>query len=263
MHASLPGGVVSKSFEKLMTPFAKYIAPRLHAITAVSVVSMQTALAYVPDADVDIVPNGINLKTYQRTTENISSRSTKKKTIVYIGRLEKRKGVRFLLDAYALLRQTHSDISLIIAGDGKLRAGLEARVAKYNIPDVSFLGFISEKKKIELLHTASIYCSPALYGESFGIVLLEAMAADCVVVCGNNPGYSSVMKDRGRLSLVNPLSPTDFAQRLEMMVYDDQVRELWTEWAKAYVKQFDYTKIVDQYLAVYKKAIHNYKQSQK
>lgn len=261
MHASLPGGMVSKSFEKIMTPFAKYIEPRLHGITAVSPVSMQTALAYVPDADVDIIPNGINLQTYTPAHKIKSSSNSKKKTIVYIGRLEKRKGVRYLIDAYALLRKTHPDVSLIIAGDGKLRSGLEARVKKYEIPDVSFVGFISEKKKIKLLQTADIYCSPALYGESFGIVLLEAMAAECVVVCGNNPGYSSVMKNKGQLSLVNPLHATEFAQRLEMMLYDKQIRELWLAWAHSYVQQFDYPIVVDKYIASYKKAIKNYKKS--
>lgn len=263
MHATLPGGVVSKSFEKLMTPFAKYIAPRLHAITAVSVVSMQTALAYVPDADVDIVPNGINLSTYLPKQQISKKGRSKNKTILYIGRLEKRKGVRYLLDAYALLRKSQTNVSLVIAGDGKLRAGLEARVKKYAIPDVSFIGFVSEQKKIELLQAADIYCSPALYGESFGIVLLEAMAAGAVVVCGNNPGYASVMKDRGRLSLVDPLSTAEFTRRLDMMLHDEEVRELWLSWAKDYVQQFDYHKVVDQYIAVYKKAIRNYKKAQK
>lgn len=257
MHASLPGGVVSKSFEKLMTPFAKYIEPRLHGITAVSTVSMQTALAYVPDADVDIVPNGINLSTY--INQNKQKKPTKQKTIVFIGRLEKRKGVRYLLDAYADLRKNRSDIKLIIAGDGKLRPGLEARVQKYEIPDVSFIGFISEQKKIELLQTADIYCSPALYGESFGIVLLEAMAAGCVVVCGNNPGYTSVMQGKGRLSLVNPLNTPEFTRKLDLFLYDEQIRTLWLEWAQDYVKQFDYPKVVDKYLESYKKAIKNFK----
>lgn len=259
MHASLPEGVVSKSFEKLMTPIAKYIEPRLDAITAVSPVSMQTALVYVPDAKVDIVPNGINLKIYKPKLNSTKKTTSLQKTIVYIGRLEKRKGVRYLIDAYALLRKSHNDVKLIIAGDGKLRAGLEARVNKLAIPDVSFLGFISEKKKIELLQSSAIYCSPALYGESFGIVLLEAMATNCVVVCGNNPGYSSVMQEKGRLSLVDPLAITDFAHRLELMLYDEQIRSLWLNWAKEYVKQFDYPKIVDKYEIVYKNALLNSK----
>lgn len=257
LHATLPESLMSKSFEKLMIPFAKYIEPKLHAITAVSTVALNSARAYAPDAEVDIVPNGISLKTYAPTKVRPSQQN--KKTIVYIGRLEKRKGVRYLIDAFASLRQEHDDVQLLIAGDGRLRSGLEARVKKHHIPDVKFLGFISEEEKIHLLQTAQLCVSPAMYGESFGIVLLEAMAAGCVILGGNNPGYASVMTDRGRLSLVNVESTTDFTQRMELLLYDESVRKIWKTWAKEYVKQYDYREVVNQYEAVYKKALKNKK----
>jgi phosphatidylinositol alpha-mannosyltransferase len=253
MHATLPDGMVSKSFEKIMKPVAKYIESHAHALTAVSPVAQAAALAYSPAAQVVVVPNGINLAEY--TPQKALPPKGSSKTIVYIGRLEKRKGVKYLLDAYALFRQTHADARLIIAGDGGLRRNLEGRVKKYAIPDVSFVGFVSEREKVRLLQTADLYCSPAMYGESFGIVLLEAMAAGCVVLAGNNPGYSSVMTDRGRLSLVNPESTVDFAQRLELLLYDEPLRGLWLDWAKNHVQQFDYRRVVDQYEAVYQQAL--------
>ena len=176
-----------------------------------------------------------------------------------MGRLEKRKGVKYLVKAYAELRRTHKDVKLIIAGKGDLQPTLEAYVAKHEIPDVTFKGYITDKEKVRLLQTADVYCSPALYGESFGIVLLEAMAAGCVTVAGNNPGYASVMTSRGRLSLVSPEATSDFAQRLELMVYDDEVRTLWQKWAKTYVQHFDYTKVVDLYEQAYQRAIRKSK----
>lgn len=257
MHATLPENLFTKSFEKLMAPFAKYIEPKLHAITAVSPVARNTALTYAPNATIDIVPNGIDTSAYGNPAEVSNTKKPTKntiKTIVYIGRLEKRKGVRYLLDAYAELRKVQHDVRLIIAGDGRLKSSLQARVEKYDIPDVSFVGFVSDAEKIRLLRTADIFCSPALYGESFGIVLLEAMAANCVIVAGNNPGYASVITGRGRLSLVNPESVSDFAQRLELLLYDEQLRDMWKAWAKGYVRQFEYTAVVDQYEAVYAKA---------
>jgi len=253
MHATLPENLFTKSFEKLMTPYAKYIEPRLHAVTAVSVVAKNTALTYAPNAQIDIVPNGIDIEVYKKPKAKTGKKSAK--TIVYIGRLEKRKGVRYLLDAFAQLRKSHDNVQLIIAGDGRLKTGLQSRVKKYDIPDVSFVGFVSDAEKIRLLQTADVYSTPALYGESFGIVLLEAMAASCVIVAGNNPGYASVMTGRGRLSLVNSESTSDFAHRLEMMLYDDDLRTMWLEWAQQHIKQFEYTNIVDQYEAVYAKAI--------
>ncbi|MCX6727678.1 MAG: glycosyltransferase family 4 protein [Candidatus Saccharibacteria bacterium] len=252
MHATLPEGVVTKSFEKLMIPFAKYLEPKIDIITAVSSVAKTTALLYSPQATIQIVPNGIQLSHYAIKKRRHMG---PQKTICFIGRLEKRKGVRYLIDAYAELRKTHHNVRLVIAGDGRLRKSLEARVEKYDIPDVEFRGFISEQEKIDLLQTADLYCSPALYGESFGMVLLEAMAAGCVVVAGNNPGYASVLQERGRLSLVNPLSTIDFSQRLELLLYDQDVRDIWLSWANKYVIQFDYSHVVDAYEAAYRDAI--------
>jgi phosphatidyl-myo-inositol alpha-mannosyltransferase len=256
LHATLPENIMSKSFEKLMIPFAKYIEPRLHAITAVSPVALNSARAYAPHAQVDIVPNGIALDEYL-PKKKPKKLHADKKTILYIGRLERRKGVRYLIDAYAELRKEHSDVQLLIVGDGRLRASLEARVKKYSVPDVTFLGFISEAEKKHLLQSADLFCSPALYGESFGIVLLEAMAAGCVVVGGNNPGYASVMTEIGRLSLVNPESTSDFAHRLELMLFDESLRKLWLAWSKQNIAQYDYRQIVNQYEDVYAKAILN------
>ena len=216
--------------------------------------SLATTLSYIPDAEIEIIPNGINIANYKPKIPR--STSGGKKTIVYIGRLEKRKGVSFLLDAYAKLRETKNDVSLIIAGDGKLRTGLEARVAKLQIPDVSFVGFVSEGEKVRLLQTADVYCSPALYGESFGIVLLEALSAECVVVCGDNPGYRSVMVDQGKQSLVDPKDTDVFAERLQTMLYDKDARAQWLKWAKKYILQFDYPHVIDhtsRFTTVHKK----------
>ena len=253
MHATLPEGMVSRSFEKLMIPFAKFIEPRLHVVTAVSVVAKEAALTYGPKREIDIVPNGIRIKDY--VPKKIKKSHGLKKNIVAIGRLEKRKGVKYLLKAYALLRETYPDITLTIAGDGGLRESLEEYVSKNSIPDVTFLGFVSDEEKVRLMRQADVYCSPAIYGESFGIVLLEAMASGAVIVAGNNPGYESVLTGKGKLCLVNPKNTYDFAQRLELLLYDEDMRSLLQLWSREYVKQFDFTKIVDQYEKVYKKAI--------
>ncbi len=253
MHASLPDSMISKSFEKLMTPVARYIMPRLHAASAVSEVAKNIALGYGPKTDIQVIPNGIRLSNYKPSKS--PKRKNSKKTILYVGRLETRKGVAHLIRAYADLAERQKDVELVIVGDGRLRSRLEAQVAKYRVPHVSFLGFVSEERKQELMQAADIFCSPALFGESFGIVLLEAMACGAVVVCGNNPGYQTVMVDRGRLSLVDPEATEEFSQRLELLLYDEEVRRLWLSWAEQHVKQFDYPLVVDQYENLYKRVL--------
>src|SRR3989344_5400643 len=114
-----------------------------------------------------------------------------KNSILFIGRLEKRKGTKYLLKSFAQLQKKYPDIELVIAGDGPERQMLEDYATKHDIKHIKFLGFIDVSKKLELLASSTVFCSPALFGESFGIVLLEAIAMGTPVVAGNNPGYAT------------------------------------------------------------------------
>lgn len=250
-HAKSPESLFSKSIISSVRPYMKAVTDYIDVFTAVS----DAATHYVRDftnEPIHIVPNGIDL---ERFTVPKPSKKSDKKSILYLGRLEKRKGIDYLMEAYRLLREDHDDVELLIAGNGVKRRSLERLVDEYEIPDVTFLGFIPEEDKPRLMASADLYVSPALYGESFGIVLLEAMAVDTPVVAGNNAGYASVMTGRGRLSLVNPKSEQDFAQRLELLLYDDEIRALWQAWAREHVQQFRFSNITDAYESVYKMAL--------
>jgi phosphatidylinositol alpha-mannosyltransferase len=253
-HATPPATIMSKSLLNVVVPYTRSVLSYLHAYTAVS----DSAAEYVrslTDEPVEIVPNGVDLERFIAPRKKATN---EKKSILYLGRLEKRKGVDYLLSAYARLRETHDDVQLVIGGKGVKRKSLERTVEQYEIPDVTFTGFIAEEDKVALLANADVYCSPALYGESFGIVLLEAMAVGTPIVAGNNPGYASVMTGTGRMSLVNPKSTEDFAQRLEMLLYEEEVRSLWRKWAKDAVEQYRFDVVADAYEAVYKKAMKVY-----
>lgn len=253
-HAKLPDTIVSRSLLNILSPYTLSVLKYLDIFTAVS----DAAADYVKtlsNKPITIVPNGIDLERFVRP-KNV--KKSKTKTILYLGRLEKRKGVIYLLDAYAKLRENHDDVRLLIGGNGVKKESLENRVEEYEIPDVTFLGYVPEKDKIQLMAEADLFCSPAIYGESFGIVLLEAMSLGVPVVAGNNPGYIGVMTDRGRLSLVTPENTLDFSQRLEVMLYDEAVRSLWLEWATQHVKNFSFDNVADNYERVYKNALKTY-----
>ncbi len=252
-HALLPDSVMTRTLERMATPYAKSIIKYLDCLTAVSEPAAQYVRS-VTKHPVHIIPNGIDLKKYQhRQVLKGSAPKLRVKRILYIGRLEGRKGVKHLIDAFARLDDAHT--RLLIAGDGPDRQKLESYVNENGVEHVKFLGFISEKKKLRLLNRADIFCSPAIHGESFGIVLLEAMASGTVTVAGNNPGYASVMLERGALSLVNPNDTEEFARRLHLLLYDKELAALWRTWALQYVKQFDYVKVVGQYEKLYKKLL--------
>ncbi len=253
-HAAMSERKSSKAVEKVITPYTKSIFTYLDALTAVS----QTATNYarsLTDRDIKIIPNGIDLSKY--SPPKVYS-ANKQKTILYIGRLEKRKGLKYLVKAFGLLVEKHPEYKLLIAGDGPENEKLRSLIEYENIPNVEFLGYISTEKKHQLLQTSDVFCSPAIYGESFGIVLLEAMASGCVTVCGNNSGYESVMKDFGQISLVNPEDSKEFARRLELLATNQILRDQWRKWALKEVKKYDYKNVVKQYLDLYEETLINH-----
>ena len=254
-HAKVPETLMSRTIVKVVTPYTRSELKYLHELTAVSEAAAEYA-GSLTDRPIAIIPNGIDLNEYKvRKPESPSADS---KTILYLGRIERRKGLKYLLRAYQLLVQRVGDVSLVIAGDGPEREKMEEYVSEMQLPNVTFLGFVSHSEKKQLLASADLYCTPAIYGESFGIVLLEAMACGVVTVAGDNSGYASVMKGTGTLSLVNPHDSVEFARRLELLLTDETVRNLWKKWAKQYVKQFSYPTIVDEYEELYVSAYKQY-----
>ncbi len=205
-HAKLPETFAAQTAGKVFTPYTKPLLRHIHAFTAVSPAAAEYLLS-LADVDVEIIPNGINLKHFRKGP---AAKSAPKppagapKTILYVGRLEHRKGVKYLLEAFAELQKRESGVRLVIAGDGMDRQKLETEAQELGLRDVEFLGFIDEATKKRLLHTADLFCSPAIFGESFGIVLLEAMASGLVTVAGDNPGYESVMQGWANCRLSTP-----------------------------------------------------------
>lgn len=253
-HAKLPETVMTKTLEKVVTPYTKSILKYIDTFTAVSEAAAEYARS-ISSAPITLVPNGIDIDKFRASKKQ----KREDNLIVYVGRLEKRKGVTCLIDAFAALQRQNPDARLVLAGDGPDRTKLELQVKELGLDNVEFLGFIDEPTKIRLLHSATVFCSPALYGESFGIVLLEAMAAGAVIVAGNNPGYAGVMQDKGAISIVNAKDTKEFAGRLNLLMKDKELRALWSTWAEKYVQQFNYRQIAKSYLDVYKRALkeHN------
>jgi len=257
-HANFVDSAAGKSLVNLFVPYAKPVTEKLDIITAVSpapaAVLLDKGSGHRLVDNIKYIPNGIDLKKYSTKPSRAVKHPTMK-TILYVGRLEARKGVKYLLTAYKDLADRREDVQLMIAGQGDDEQKLRDFVTEQNIQRVTFLGFISDEDKIYHLHRADAFCSPAVRGESFGIVLLEAMAAGVPVVAGDNIGYVSVMKDTGAISLVNPKDTVDFTRRLEIMLFNEDIRRVWRDWAKHYIRQFNYPKVVDQYEEAYKEAV--------
>jgi phosphatidylinositol alpha-mannosyltransferase len=258
-HAMLPDTRVAQTVGKVVTPYTKPLLRHIDAFAAVSegAASYLLGLADVP---VEIIPNGVDLKYFSSGKKRQTSENAPMKTILYLGRLENRKGVRYLLEAFARLQSKNPNVRLIVAGAGPDRDKLEQEVQVLGCTNVEFLGYVDDATKLQLFHSADLFCAPSIFGESFGVVLLEAMASNLVTVAGDNPGYSSVMQGLGKLSLVNPKDVIQFTHRLELLLFDVDLRALWQKWAKEYVRQFDYVRVLDRYEALYETALEAAKQ---
>ncbi len=200
-----------------------------------------------------VLPNVIDTQPYvaaKTSTSNVF-------TIVFLGRLVKRKGCLEFLQAIAKLPSA-TDIQVIIAGDGPERKKLETWVATHNLQrKVSFLGFIDEADKASLLKRANIAVFPSLGGESFGIVLLEAMAANHpVVIAGNNPGYASVMAG-STAQLIDPRNGAAFANLIKTYMYNPQQCQQAVKWQQQQLKQFEVTSVGPQIIKLYQDALQS------
>lgn len=253
-HSKIPETMMSRTVIKVVTPYLKSVMKYLHELSAVSESGAEYA-AGITDKPITIIPNGIDFGKYQKIRK---PNKEDDKTILYIGRLERRKGVKYLLQAYNLLAQNAPGVKLILVGDGPEREKLELLSEDLNLKNVSFLGYVSEELKLELLAKADLFCSPAVFGESFGIVLLEAMATGTVCVAGNNSGYVDVMQELGAISIVNPHDIEEFARRLNILLHETALRKLWQKWAADYVQRFSYGHIVERYEELYREALRQH-----
>jgi phosphatidylinositol alpha-mannosyltransferase len=254
-HAAIPETVMTRTLVRSVTPYTVPMLKHIDHFTAVS----DSAASYIQtltEEPIELIPNGIDLSRY-KWQEHVPMKSGKK-NVLFVGRLETRKGVKYLLRAFKLLERSDPKVHLIIAGMGPDREKLELLAEDLGIKNVTFLGYVSDKKKMQLLAKADLFVAPAIYGESFGIVLLEAMATGNLVVAGNNSGYEDVMDGIGQISLVNPRDDAEFARRMSVILNEPKLQKVFRDWSKDYVKQFDYPHIIDKYEQCYKTALQKH-----
>jgi phosphatidylinositol alpha-mannosyltransferase len=205
-----------------------------------------------------IIPNTLRLEHFYDAKPFSQYKHTT--NIVFMGRLVERKGCAHLLRAIHKLhtfKELPADCKVIICGKGPLDAALKDYVTKHGMDDiVDFTGFISEEDKPRYLAGADIAVYPSTGGESFGIVLLEAMASGRgVVLAGNNPGYASVVGERPE-ALFDPNDTEQFARKLGNYLKDVEARHIARNWQQQYVRQFDVPNVADEITVVYEQALH-------
>jgi phosphatidylinositol alpha-mannosyltransferase len=208
--------------------------------------------------DSQIVPLPLELENFY-TAKPFPKYKTGK-TVVSLGRLVERKGCQYLLKAvhHAVSDGTWpKDARVVVCGGGPLEAKLKKYTKTANIDHlVEFAGHISEEDKPRYLASADVVAYPSTGGESFGVVLLEALAATPgVVLAGNNPGYASVMAPRPE-SLFDPHDIPGFAAKLVEALTNKQLRDKTNKWQREYIHTFDVPEVGKQIVGIYGQALH-------
>ena len=197
-------------------------AGRLHGRIAVSGAARHFIDRFFP-GDYKVIPNGVDIARFARAVP-IARWQDGTRNILFVGRFESRKGLLDLLKAYRILRKTGCQCRLLVVGGGPQEREARRYIMTRRMGGVEFLGRVSDEERDALFKTADVYVSPATGRESFGIVLLEAMAAGTAIVCSDIHGYKGVVRrDRDAL-LVPPREPKALASAIGRLIANDDLR---------------------------------------
>lgn len=234
-------------YQKLF-PFYKNLKARI----GVSPVAVDFIKPYIP-GDYLIVPNGVDTSHFSPSGKKHKKiEKIEGKKLLFLGRLDTRKGLGQLLPAFKLL-QKEMDIHLIVAGKGPEKPRYEKFVKENNLSErTHFLGYIPNEELPSIYRSCNIYCSPALGGETFGIVLLEAMASGTPVVSSNIAGYRQVINDGENGLLFDPHSPQDIKQKISRLLQNENLKKKLIENGLESAKQYDWLNVTDRILEIYR-----------
>jgi phosphatidylinositol alpha-mannosyltransferase len=223
-------------------------AKRLHGRIAVSAAARHFIDRYFP-GDYKVIPNGVDVDRFRRAVP-LARWQDGTSNLLFVGRHEPRKGLLDLLKAYRILRKAGCQCRLLVVGSGPQEREARRYVLTRRLGGVEFLGRVSDQEKAQLFKTASVYVSPATGGESFGIVLLEAMASGTPIVCSDIHGYKGVVR-RGREGLlVPPRKPKALAAAIGRVLSDAELRATMSASGRARADEFSWERVtakVDDY----------------
>lgn len=226
---------------KYARPVLRWGLKRLNHRVAVSPDAAKLAQGYL-GGEYEILHNGIEIDRYAQGPVT----PTTAPTIFFCGRHEPRKGLALLLEA---MQSLPNDIRLWIGSDGPETEQLKATYAGDS--RLEWLGRITDEEKTARLRGADVFCAPALMGESFGVVLLEAMAAGTAVVASDLDGYRNVVTDDVDAALAEVGNAAALAAQLESVLRDDARRQRLVEAGTARAAQFSMAQLADLYLERY------------
>lgn len=242
-------------WKPLCTRFYK----KLHGKIAVSKAAREFVSSHFP-GEYHIIPHGIDLNHFSSEVDPMPDLHDGKLNILFVSRLEERKGVRYLLEAYDGIKKRMPESRLIIVGPGK-KARYEAWAKAQKLEDIIFAGYVSSADLARYYEAADIFCIPAVGQESFGIVLLEAMSAGKPIVATNIAGYAAVVDHGVDGLLVPPKNVESLERAILNLLNDPELRQQMGKRGRAKAEKHSWEQItqrtMDYYMEVMERKISN------
>lgn len=233
-------------------PILEPIVEKLTARIAVSELARSTLKDHF-DTDAVVIPNGIDGQKYANAL--IAKEYSGDNTIGFIGRFEEpRKGLQVLLDSLPIVARFIPDVSYLIAGPGDSKDYIK-QINPELVGRVKFLGLLSDKEKESFLKSIQIYVAPNTGGESFGIILTEALSAGTAVVASDIPAFKAVLENGAAGALFKNEDSTDLAKVLVELLRDKDRREKLASKGKLSAQKYDWQDVAEQIESVYEMAI--------
>jgi len=234
-----------------ITPFIEPVIEKLNARIAVSEAARETLRIHL-DTDAMVVPNGIYADRFADAT--LDPRWTGN-TIGFIGRFQEyRKGLSVLIEALPQIVNRIPDLRILIAGPGEPEAFLE-KLEPHLRNRFTFLGTISETDKANFMKSVGLYVAPNTGGESFGIILAEALAAGATVLASDIPAFDSLLGGGEYGTLFQSENPQDLAEKAIALLQDPIRRSEISKRGHDYAQSFDWDVVAERIYDVYEMAM--------
>jgi phosphatidyl-myo-inositol alpha-mannosyltransferase len=233
-----------------LEPYLAY----LHRGIAVSKPAREFLNQYFPDFPLRVIPNGIDLNAFKPGLTPIRHLRDDSVNVLFVGRLEKRKGLGDLLRGYEFMRARVPKSRLIVVGDGPLRGKVESYISRHRLPNVVLAGYVPDSVLPRYYCSADIFCAPATGAESFGIVLLEAMASGLPVVATEVEGYMSVLEPSRDSITVQPKGWAELGAALIILARDAELRRRMGEYGHEKARRYGWETVASRIVQVYEEA---------
>ena len=234
-----------------VAPILEPVIEKLTARIAVSEAARETLTEHL-ETDAIVVPNGIYADLYR---DGVIDQRWTGNTLGFIGRFEeKRKGLDVLVAALPAIIAQFPDLKVFIAGPGDAQEVLK-EIDPYLHSRFEFLGRISESEKANFLASVGLYIAPNTGGESFGIILAEALAAGASVVASDIPAFDSLLGHGAYGTLFASEDSHDLAKKVTALLGDEEGRRAIAQRGKKYAQEFDWDVVAEKIYDVYQMAM--------